>query len=650
MECIEFEDLRDFYKKEVDEETFMIYLEELYNELATSYNTQSKEKGISKNRFTKYLPEMNIFISEKIFSSFNNSNSGLLSFKEFAHPIKTLKYGSFEEVALIIFKIYDFNSDTKINTNDIKQLIAYLPLKSKDDQKGYKYQMESLAEIDQVMKSTFGVEQKDQKIIFDNFLKFLEKKANIFLLLVCFLYLTMPVFEKAMALYKVKKKKMYSGDLPDESILRNRTKSDEMKKALSPPKSVKLNLTPTVFSPVSELYKRKLQNQKAPKSVLLNYRRKLDEGEIKQINSNVKVISSSPLKKRELEHSLLNPTKDKPNFSSHLKEFVSPQKRDKDLSKEKQSPDVKKLVQISDELKNIVKNEAQGQFSSRTEKSQEGLMSSPVVRIVDEENKNETPRNNKDEKNEDPDFQKGEYADLQPINDINEFNEMKQTLSDSKKKIIEKIYKSPKVDINSRTNSNLDEKQEISKKVSYENSFMKSSPKLTSNSSFSSTKKGGDGSPVKLTAKTKLSGFSPLKNQLKESPTDKPCVLKDLSEFATKTNQEGEIDHKCKEENLLLSLASPIKEKKELTNEEILGKYTTPKKNVENAKNSLNKLKSAEKLTSLEQKFTFHDSQTQLNEGIVLEDLPLNTYESINEVNDEYISTEEELNNRCSYR
>ena len=69
FECIEFNDLRDFYKKDVEIQTFELYLQEIYNQLSSKSvmvknNSNNGNAGISKKTFTKYLLEMNIFICE----------------------------------------------------------------------------------------------------------------------------------------------------------------------------------------------------------------------------------------------------------------------------------------------------------------------------------------------------------------------------------------------------------------------------------------------------------------------------------------------------------------------------------------------------------------------------------------------------------
>jgi len=325
MENIEFEDIRDFYKKEVDQETFELALKDVHDFFIGKNYYESdnllKEVKFDKTKFTKYLSDINMFISEKIFSSFDISKKGYLSYEDFCNPIRVLKFGSFEDVVKIVFNIYDFNSDGKVNTSDIKQLLSYLPLKPKKDKKGYSYQMESLAELDDIMNCTFGEEKKG--ITYDNFLELLKRRADVFLLLVCYLFMTIPIFEKSMALYKVvnKRKKSCSSEQsqshssPDKKSSSNETPDPDRKKNViingettkiyfSPlVKGIKLQMVPTIFSSVEDLWKRKIQNKNYPKSALLcakSFRKKeefLNMSNMDEID-NQRLIKTTPLVKR----------------------------------------------------------------------------------------------------------------------------------------------------------------------------------------------------------------------------------------------------------------------------------------------------------------------------------------------------------------
>jgi len=66
-DCITtFEELRNFQEK-VDEETYTLYLREIYREIAGKGKNYSK--GITIINFTYYIKNVPIFISEKLFYS-----------------------------------------------------------------------------------------------------------------------------------------------------------------------------------------------------------------------------------------------------------------------------------------------------------------------------------------------------------------------------------------------------------------------------------------------------------------------------------------------------------------------------------------------------------------------------------------------------
>jgi len=476
-DCIEFEDLRDFYKKDVDVETFDIYLTEIYSELSSNINTT--EKGISRTRFKKYLGEVNIFLVEKIFSAFDTRKCGFLNFEDFGKPIKILKYGTFEQVAKIIFDIYDFNSDSFVTVGDIKQIIAYLPLKSEEDKRGYQYQLQSLNDLDEIIKITFGDLKK--QISFELFLKLLEKNANVFLLLVCYLYLTIPIFEKAMAMYKVQKKKKYSFDsinkfkidghedvcIMETKLPINPIQEKDRKLKLSP---VKLNITKSAFSPVTDLWKRKLQNKTQASNSLKRYAKK--QSTVKESNKlsiddeeTKKIIPVSPPKKtissegKYLRELCMNNNKFNNNaiiINKNGGEKVNDEEAEKTLS-----------VRIIENSEEIITNDNNKPYES------------VIKEAID---------------------QSDQYADL--------IYQVKDYHSPEHKTKLEETH------INSIKKNTLDE-------THHHNLFLKNSPKLQPNSVSSSPSKDSKGSPIKL---------SPYKN------TKKSC----FGEICERINEEKE--------------------------------------------------------------------------------------------------------------
>jgi len=198
-DCITtFEELRNFQEK-VDEETYTLYLREIYREIAGKGKNNSK--GITINNFTYYIKNVPIFISEKLFYSFKLNPTKYMSREEFEINMKTLKYGSFENTIAFIFNLYDFGKKNYIEQNDVKQLLSYFPLKNCNNESEYQYQLKSLEELYELVNFTFG---NKNEIDINEFKQSIEKKANLFLIPLVFFYLNLPIFEKSMSFTKEK--------------------------------------------------------------------------------------------------------------------------------------------------------------------------------------------------------------------------------------------------------------------------------------------------------------------------------------------------------------------------------------------------------------------------------------------------------------
>ena len=199
---INFDKLRE-YVGIANESLFLKYLKEVYKDLADR-SESSKKKGITKITFLDYI-KLPIFISEKVFCSFDQDRDGFLNPKDFIYGMKKLYNGSFEETIQIIFELLDFNSDGIIEKDDVKIMLSYLPLRTDKSPIEYKYQMDSLDEIDEILNLTFG-EKTGLKM--EEFMEVVEKKkSDVFLQILCFLYQKKPFTEENINVLKDSKKK-----------------------------------------------------------------------------------------------------------------------------------------------------------------------------------------------------------------------------------------------------------------------------------------------------------------------------------------------------------------------------------------------------------------------------------------------------------
>ena len=153
-EFIDFTEIKKIISVE-NEELFLFYLREVYKDLADR-NEENRKKGIMKIVFFDYL-KLPMFISEKVFT------------------------------------------------------VCLLPLKTDRSKVEYKYQMQSLEEIGEIINSTFG---KNKKLNLEEFQNMVEKHvSDIFIQIICFLYQKKPFTEKNINVLKASKKIKLPNDL-----------------------------------------------------------------------------------------------------------------------------------------------------------------------------------------------------------------------------------------------------------------------------------------------------------------------------------------------------------------------------------------------------------------------------------------------------
>ena len=239
---IDFNEIKKIISVE-NEELFLVYLKEVYKDLADR-NEENRKKGIMKIIFFDYL-KLPMFISEKVFTVFDEDKDGFLSSKEFILGMNKLYNGSYQDTIRLIFDILDFNHDGFIEKDDAKMILSLLPLKTDRSKVEYKYQMQSLEEIGEIIDSTFG---KMKKLNLDEFKSIVEKhKSDIFIQLICFLYQKKPFTENNINEFKSSKKVV-----PNDLILQTpQAKNKESVNNILLPSPSKT----TFLSPVSNLLK-----------------------------------------------------------------------------------------------------------------------------------------------------------------------------------------------------------------------------------------------------------------------------------------------------------------------------------------------------------------------------------------------------------
>ena len=188
---IDFGQIKEFVGVK-DDYLFIKYLKEIYKDLADR-SESDKKKGIIKMTFFDYI-KLPIFISEKVFNAFDEDKDNFLNPKEFVFGMNKLYNGTFAETLEIVFSLLDFNNDGIIEPDDVGMMLSYLPLKTDKSNIEYKYQMKSLDEIDEILKSTFegkkGLKINEFSEIIQN------RKSDVYLQILCFLYQKKPFSEE----------------------------------------------------------------------------------------------------------------------------------------------------------------------------------------------------------------------------------------------------------------------------------------------------------------------------------------------------------------------------------------------------------------------------------------------------------------------
>ena len=264
---IDFEQIRDLFNLK-NQLNFEFYVENIFPDLCTF--DKKKNLGVSKVKFFDFM-KLPIFICEKLFTTMDKNKDNFLSMDEFIKPLSKLYFGEFEETAQIIFQIYDFDQDNYINQADVKMVLSYLPLITDETGIEYIYQMESLLELDDIIKNTFK-NQNTLKI--DEFIAAIQLKSDIYLQLICYFYKRCPFQEKSIsvaskssskslkkmefnsslyskeAISSPKVDKVDSGDFEDNELKLTNKKSSNKNITLPSPSNK------TRFSPASDFFKK----------------------------------------------------------------------------------------------------------------------------------------------------------------------------------------------------------------------------------------------------------------------------------------------------------------------------------------------------------------------------------------------------------
>ena len=269
---------------------FKKYLQEVFVDLSTK-SEKSKTKYLSRLTFYDYI-KLPIFISEKLFNSFafSSQQEGLKE-EEFVTGFFKLYMGTFTETTKVIFDLLDFDKDGIIKKEDVTIILSYLPLNDVSEEKDKKlesvkeilgFQMKSLEEIDDIVSKTF--KKFEGKMNFEQFKDTVQnKKSDVFLQIICFLYQEKPFKAK-----NVESMKLKYGDIDDEEYEKMmKSYGSRSRKGVSV--RIKTPNQSSTLSPAGSFFKRRF----SIKGFNLNDEQNKDNKDNKDSSINVKESSNS---------------------------------------------------------------------------------------------------------------------------------------------------------------------------------------------------------------------------------------------------------------------------------------------------------------------------------------------------------------------
>ena len=217
---------------------FKSYLHEIFLDL-TNRSQNKLEKCINKVDFYNYM-KFPFFISEKLFQSFDCNDDDKLNENEFIIGLSKLYLGTFEETAQAIFNFLDYDKDKKINKEDVKLMLSYLPLKKSILSKN-EIQEKSLLEINDIINKTF--KKFNNELNFKQFLDvILNKTSDVYLQIISYFYLKKPFTNENINI--IKNKIPNNNFINNEGILKSKTYKN---------KSISINMKKIASSNLSSL-------------------------------------------------------------------------------------------------------------------------------------------------------------------------------------------------------------------------------------------------------------------------------------------------------------------------------------------------------------------------------------------------------------
>ena len=194
-----------------DQDLLKKYLKEIWSDLSKRATKEDTSKGMNKVTFNKYY-ELPGIISERLFAVFDKDKDGVLSQNEFVNGMKSVfsQAESFDSLARFIFDFYDFRSCEKIQKDDVRVVLSYVPLQKNElsantmkDENIVKENFQDRVESQEQLFNILNIAFKNKKEIdYTEYLQVIKNvNSDIFILILMFLLEKKPFSNATIKIY-----------------------------------------------------------------------------------------------------------------------------------------------------------------------------------------------------------------------------------------------------------------------------------------------------------------------------------------------------------------------------------------------------------------------------------------------------------------
>ena len=234
-----------------DKDLLKKYLKEIWLDLSKRATKEDNSIGINKVTFNKYY-ELPGIISERIFTVFDKDKDGVLSQSEFVKGMKSVfsQAESFDSLARFIFDLYDFRSCEKIQKDDVRVVLSYVPLQKSEFnvnsikgenivKENFQDRVESQEQLFNILNIAF---KNKKEIDYEEYLQVIKNvNSDIFILILMFLLEKKPFSNATIKIFSSGNEKK-GGASPTLKVSKQIIASPSLNSRFLSPKLKKKNL------------------------------------------------------------------------------------------------------------------------------------------------------------------------------------------------------------------------------------------------------------------------------------------------------------------------------------------------------------------------------------------------------------------------